>query len=127
MATFIGEDRSGRVATLVDDWPDLLPITAQEAELLKQVRQMQDMRHRREQELGKFDAQWSASDEQQLLLAQRIAMELICRPDSGWVVLEPTEARLAADALIDVQRELPDSRYKRDCDALVAVRFVHVE
>lgn len=72
MATFIGEDRSGRVVTLIDDWADYLPITAQEAELLRSVRHVQDMRRRRAS-----TPDWNPSDEEQIELGVKIALNAV--------------------------------------------------
>lgn len=43
MATMPGIDRNGRMTQLTDTWPELLPITAREVELLKAVRFIEDL------------------------------------------------------------------------------------
>lgn len=55
-------------------WPELLPITVQEAELLKAVREVEDLRLRRE-----LEPNWDREMEERLEAAIKIALELVQR------------------------------------------------
>lgn len=74
MPGFIGQDRNGRVVEIHERWPELLPITVQEAELLKAVREVEDLRLRRE-----LEPNWDREMEERLEAAIKIALELVQR------------------------------------------------